>query len=283
MVNTPKVDERPEPPKPLRINAANPSPHPLAELWEYRELLVFLTWRDIAVRYKQTALGVLWALLQPALLMVVFTIVMGRVGGASWPGRPYPLFVLCGLVPWQLFAFALTSSANSVVSNERLVTKVYFPRLIIPLASVLAGVVDFLVAFLLLVVAMVHYGAKPGIELLGLPLLMILAVLAALAVGLGLSALVVEYRDVRHALPFLTQLWLLASPIGYPLALVPSRWQTLAAVNPMTGIVEGFRWALLGQPFPARPLLLAVLFVGAALLAGVLYFGRIERTLADVI
>jgi lipopolysaccharide transport system permease protein len=255
----------------------------LRDLWAYRELLGLLAWRDIAVRYRQTALGILWALLQPLLMMALFTVVLGRLGrGGPSPGQ-YALLAFCGLVPWQLIAYAVTNSANSLVSAERLITKVYFPRLIIPLASVVAGAVDFLVAFALLLVLLGLGGVRPGLHAFGLPLVVLLVLLVALAVAVGLSALVVRYRDVRHTLPFLAQLGLLASPIGYPLSFLPESLRGWAALNPMTGVAEGFRWALLGQPCPATELLVAFLVSATGLLLGLAYFFRVERTLADVV
>ncbi len=256
----------------------------LSELLEQRELLLFLAWRDVQVRYRQTALGVAWALLQPLLSMLAFSVFFGGLARIPSDGLPYPLFAYCGLLPWQLFAFALNSSAASLTANERLVTKVYFPRLVLPLSSVLAGLVDFGIAFLLLLPIMVFYGVRPGPALLALPLLLLLALVTAVAVGLGLGALNVRYRDVRHALPFLTQLWLFLTPIAYPASLVPERWRPLLGLNPMAGVVEGFRWALLGLPQPPGALLLVSAVVALlGLLAALLYFLRVERDFADVI
>jgi len=266
----------------LRISAAS-STVPLAELWEYRELLLFLAWRDVTVRYKQTSLGVLWALLQPALMMLIFTLVMGRLAPGAWHGESYALFVLCGLVPWQLVSYALTSSGNSLVSAERLITKVYFPRLVVPLGSLLAGGVDFAIAFALLLLAMVVKGIRPGPQIVGLPLALLLAFLVALAVAILLAALVVKYRDVRHALSFVAQVWLLASPIGYPTSFLPEPWRELVVLNPMTGVVEAFRWALLGQPCPTVAMLVSFVLAAGGLGIGLAYFRRVERTLADVV
>lgn len=256
----------------------------LREVWAQRELLLFLTWRDVQLRYRQTALGVAWAILQPVLSMLVFSVFFGALARMPSDGLPYPLFAYCGLLPWQLFSFALTSSAGSLTANERLITKVYFPRLILPLSSVLAGVVDFAIAFVLLLPMLLAYGVRPGPALLWLPLFALLALVAAVAVGLGLGALNVRYRDVRHALPFLTQLWLFVTPIAYPSSLVPERFRALMGLNPMAGVVEGFRWALLGAPQP--PLALLVLSATIALLGlvfGLLYFLRVEKSFADVI
>ena len=253
-------------------------------MWDYRELLLFLTWRDVSVRYRQTALGAAWAVLQPVLTMAVFSVFFGRLARMPSDGLPYPIFAFCGLLPWQLFAYALASSAGSLVANERLVTKVYFPRLVVPVASVLAGLVDFAIAFAVLLGLMVYYGVAPTPAIWTLPLFLLLALLAAFAVGLGLSALNVRFRDVRHTLPFLTQFWLFATPIAYPASLVPERWRPLYGLNPMAGVVEGFRWALLGRGEAPGPMLaVSSLVVLLGLWASVLYFLRVERTFADVI
>jgi homopolymeric O-antigen transport system permease protein len=257
---------------------------PLREIWDYRELLVFLAWRDIQVRYKQTALGAAWAILQPVLTMVIFSLVFGNFARIPSDGLPYPLFVYCGLVPWQLFAYALVNSSNSLVANERLITKVYFPRLVVPIGSVLAGVVDFGFCLILLLVMMGYYGVRPGPGALAAPLFAALALLAALAVGIGLSALNVWFRDVRYTLPFLTQLWLFATPIAYPASIVPETWRPWLGLNPMAAVVEGFRWSLLGGPPPSPQLLLVtVLVVLLALAISLWGFLHVERTFADVI
>jgi lipopolysaccharide transport system permease protein len=269
---------------PLRIRAeAGGLAGRLREVWDQRELFLFLAWRDVRVRYKQTALGAAWALLQPLLTMLVFSVFFGRLAGVPSDGLPYPVFAYCGLLPWQLFSFALGSSATSLVANERLVTKVYFPRLILPLAAVLAGLVDFAIAFALLVPLMLWYGVAPGAAVVALPLFVLLAVGAAVAVGLGLCALNVRYRDVRYALPFLTQFWMFATPIAYPASLVPAAYRPWLGLNPMAGVVEGFRFSLLGGPAPGPLLLVSVLVVAAGLVASTLYFLRVERSFADVI
>jgi lipopolysaccharide transport system permease protein len=260
------------------------APLNLRDLWRYRELVFFLTWRDISVRYKQTALGAAWAILQPVFTMLVFSVFFGGLGRIPSDDRPYPLFTFCALLPWQLFAHALTESSNSLVANERLITKVYFPRLIIPLAATLAGLVDFVIAFGVLVVLMAGYGAAPTWAVLTLPLFVIFVLLAALAVGLWLSALNVQYRDVRYTLPFLTQAWLFITPIAYPSSLIPEPWRALYGLNPMAGVVEGFRWALLGLDQPPLGLLAVSAGVVAVLLVGGLYyFRRMERTFADIV
>lgn len=256
----------------------------LREFWAARELVYFLAWRDIKVRYKQTALGAAWALLQPLLTMGIFTVFFGRLAGVPSDGVPYPLFSLAALVPWTFFAYGLGQAANSVVLNQPLVTKVYFPRLAIPVATVLAGVADFLIAFALLLVFMAWYGALPTANALWVLPLSVLTVVTALAVGLWLAALNVLYRDVRHTVPFLTQAWLLATPIAYPSSLLPPEWRAVYGLNPMAGVVEGFRWALLGTPAPDAGMLLVS--AGAALVllfSGVAYFRRMESTFADVI
>ena len=255
-----------------------------AELWQHRELLVFYAVRDIKVRYKQTLLGASWAILQPVMTMVVFTIFFGKLAGVPSDGLPYPVFAFCGLLPWQLFAFALTQSSNSLVQNSHLLTKVYFPRLIIPFASVIAGLVDFAIAFIVLIGIMFYYDIIPGWALFTLPLFVVLALAAALSVGLWLSALNVKYRDVRYTIPFLSQLWLFVTPVAYSSSLVPSKWQAVYAINPMAGVVEGFRWALLGKSAPPGTILIVSVAATAILLAGGLfYFARMEKTFPDII
>lgn len=257
---------------------------PLREVWEYRELLVFLAWRDIQVRYKQTALGAAWAILQPVLTMVIFSLVFGNFARIPSDGLPYSLFVYCGLVPWQLFAYALVNSSNSLVANERLITKVYFPRLVVPIGSVLAGLVDFAFCLILLFLMMAYYGIRPGPAVLAAPLFALLALMAALAIGIGLSALNVWFRDVRYTLPFLTQLWLFATPIAYPASIVPEVWRPWLGLNPMAAVVEGFRWSLLGAPAPSPQLIaVTILVVLLALAISLWSFMHVERTFADVI
>lgn len=256
----------------------------LSELWEYRELLYFLTWRDIKVRYKQTAIGAAWAVIQPFFAMVVFSIFFGQLAKIPSDGIPYPIFTYCALLPWQLFAHALNESSNSLVANQGLITKVYFPRLVIPIAPVLAGLVDFCIAFLVLIGMMLYYGIMPTFAVLTIPLFLILAVATALSVGLWLSALNVEYRDVRYTIPFLTQFWLFATPVAYPSSLVPDSWRALYGLNPMAGVVEGFRWALLGKAEgPGALLTVSVLVVIVLFIGGLYYFQRMEKTFADVV
>ena len=271
--------------KPLVIRAERPwRDLGLAELWEYRELLYFLTWRDVKVKYKQTHLGVAWAVLQPTLSMLVFSVVFGRVAGLPSHGVPYPLFTYAALLPWQLFANALTQSSNSLVNNQALLTKVYFPRVLIPAATVLGGVIDFVVALSLLLAMMLYYGVYPSLRMLTLPLFALLAVGAALSVGIWLAALNVRYRDVRYTVPFLTQFWLFASPVAYSSAVVPERYRALYALNPMAAVVDGFRWALLGvESLEIVPLLGGALVTALMLAGGLVFFRRTEATFADVI
>lgn len=254
------------------------------ELWHYRELFSFLVIRDIKVRYKQTLLGVAWAVLQPVMTMVVFSIFFGRLAGVPSDGVPYPVFSFCALLPWQLFAYALTQSSNSLVQDAQMLSKVYFPRLIIPFASVVAGLMDFVIAFVVLIGIMCFYGIVPGWAVLTLPLFVLLALASALSVGLWLSALNVKYRDIRYTLPFLAQFWLFVTPVAYASSLVPPKWQAVYALNPMVGVVEGFRWALLGKSAPPW----TVVFVSVAattvmLTGGLFYFRRMEKTFADIV
>jgi len=256
----------------------------LRDLWEYRELLYFLTWRDIKVRYKQTALGAAWAIIQPFFTMVVFSLFFGRLAGVPSEGVPYPIFAYCALLPWNYFAGALDRAGNSLVGSANLITKVYFPRLVVPLSAVIAGLLDFAIAFVVLIGMMLFYGIAPTWAVMTLPFFLLLALLTAFGVGLWLSALNVQYRDVRYALPFLIQFWLFASPIAYPASLVPERWRALYGLNPMAGVVEGFRWALLGRATLSGPLLAVSVVVVCVLLAsGLFYFQKMEETFADVV
>ena len=255
----------------------------LRDLWEYRELLYFLTWRDIKVRYTQTVLGATWAVLQPLFTMVVFSVFFGTLAKVPSDGIPYPIFAYSALLPWQLFAQAMTRSGNSLVANQHLITKVYFPRLIIPISAVLAGLVDFAIAFVVLLGMMFYYGIVPTAAALTLPLFLLLAMATAMAVGLWLSALNVQYRDVGYTIPFLTQSWLFATPIAYSSSLVPEQWRALYGLNPMAGVVEGFRWALLGKAPPGPLLVVSVTVVTLLLIGGVYYFRRMESIFADVV
>jgi len=259
-------------------------PLQIGEIWAYRELLYFLIWREVKVRYKQTALGAAWAILQPVTTMIVFTIFFGRLAGIPSDGVPYPVFAFCALLPWQLFAFALSESSNSVVANQRLITKVYFPRLIVPIAAVAVGLVDFAISLVVLALMLAYYGIHPGLAALTLPLWTLLAVVTALGMGLWLSALNVRYRDVRYTLPFVSQLWLFVTPVAYPASIVPEMWRPLYALNPMVGVVEGFRWALVsGNGAPGAAVGVSTMVVATIFVSGLFYFRRVERTFADVI
>jgi len=259
-------------------------PLELSELWQYRELLYFLVWRDIKVRYKQTALGAAWAVMQPLFMMVVFSLFFGRLAKVPSDGIPYPVFTFCALIPWQLFANALTESSNSLIGNQNLITKVYFARLVIPIAAVLSGLLDFLIAFTILLGMMLYYGIVPGWPIVALPAFILLAILTALAVGLWLSALNVQFRDVRYTMNFLVQFWLFATPVAYPSSIVPEQWRALYGINPMVGVVEGFRWALLGKSQPPGAMLwVSVLVVSALLVGGLYYFRRMEQEFADIV
>jgi lipopolysaccharide transport system permease protein len=256
----------------------------LHDVWEYRELLFFLIWRDVKVRYTQTALGVAWAVIQPFFTMVVFSLFFGKLGRIPSDGIPYPIFSYAALVPWTFFAHGLTQSSNSLVTGGQLIKKVYFPRLIIPLAAVLSGGVDFILAFLVLLGMMFYYGMVPTMNVVWLPAFMLLGVTASLGVGLWLSALNVQYRDVRHAVPFIVQFWLFATPIAYPSTLLAEPWRTIYGLNPMVGVVEGFRWALLGTDTrPGAIILVSCLMTIIILVGGAFFFRRMEKTFADVV
>jgi lipopolysaccharide transport system permease protein len=256
----------------------------LAELWEYRELLYFLIWRDIKVRYKQTALGVAWAIIQPLFTMLIFFFSFGKLARIPSDGLPYPLFCYAALVPWSFFSNGLTQSSNSLVGSANLITKVYFPRLTIPLATVFSGIVDFALAFALLIVMMFWFGVSLSIKILFLPLFVVLAFVASLGVGLWLSALNVEFRDVRYVVPFIAQFWLLATPIAYPSSLLPDHWRTIYGLNPMAGVVEGFRWALLGtNTSPGKMLIVSSLASLIIMIGGAFYFRRMEKSFADIV
>ena len=257
---------------------------PLGELWNYRELLYFFVWRDIKIRYKQTAIGAAWAVLQPFLTMLIFSLFFGRLAHIPSEGLPYPIFYYSALLPWMYFAGALVNATNTIVENQRLITKVYFPRLALPLSAVLSGLVDFGVSFLMFIVMMIYYRIQPSLALFWLPLFLLLAMLTALGVGLWLSALNAIYRDVRYVLPFLVQFWLFASPVAYPSSLVPVKWRWLYGLNPMAGVIEGFRWSLAGNGKPPSGLIfVSTGVVLVVLLSGVVYFQKMETTVADVV
>ncbi len=255
----------------------------LRELWNHRELLYFLTWRDFKVRYKQTILGVSWAILQPVFTMVVFTILFGRLAKISSDGLPYPIFNFTALVPWTFFAYALSHASNSLVSSANILTKVYFPRLAMPLASVFSGMVDMGLAFTVLLAMMVYYGIMPTANIIWLPLFLILALVAAVGVALWLSAMNVLFRDVRYVIPFLTQMWFFITPIAYSSTMLDEPWRTLYGINPMAGVVEGFRWALLGSPASPGLILASCISAPILLVTGALYFSRMEKVFADVV
>ncbi|OGO42536.1 MAG: phosphate ABC transporter permease [Chloroflexi bacterium RBG_16_58_14] len=264
----------------------------LIDLWRYRELIYFLIWRDVKVRYKQTALGASWAIIQPFVTMVVFTILFGNLAKMPSDGIPYPLFSYTGLLPWGLFTKALSDAGRSMITNRSMITKVYFPRLAIPIASVLSGLVDFALAFVVLIGMILFYNNNPNLEyqvvltpaILTLPLFLLLALITSLGVGLWLSALNVQYRDINYIIPFLTQFWLFITPIAYPASMIPEKWQLLYALNPMAGVVEGFRWALLGVDTAPGPMIAVSASIAVTLMiSGLYYFRRMERTFADEI
>jgi lipopolysaccharide transport system permease protein len=256
----------------------------LRELWRYRELLYFLVWRDVKVRYKQTALGAAWAILQPFATMVVFSLFFGRLAGIPSDGVPYPAFAYAALVPWTFFANGLTLATQSLVQGQNLLRKVYFPRLAVPTAAVLSGLVDFALAFTVLLGMLLFYGIAPGPRIVWVLPMLLLALATSLGVGLWLSALNVRFRDVGYVLPFLVQFWLFATPVAYPSSLLEEPWRTLYGINPMVGVVEGFRWALLGtNTAPGGALLVSAVASAALLVSGGFYFRRMERTFADVV
>jgi len=253
------------------------------ELWEYRELLYFFTWRDVKLRYKQTGLGIAWAVIQPLLMMVIFSVFFGGLAKIPSDGIPYPLFTLAALLPWTLFAEGMTRSTISMVSNANIMTKVYFPRLIMPVASIMSPLVDFCVAFGILILMMIYYGFVPTFNVIFLPLLIIFAMMTSLAIGLWLSALNVKYRDFQYTVPFLIQIWLFASPVVYPASMVPEQWRFIYALNPMSGVIEGFRWALLGTNPPSTMIFISLGVVIVLLVSGVFYFRRMEQYFADIV
>lgn len=256
----------------------------LGELWEYRELLYFFVWRDIKVRYKQTVMGASWAIFQPFFTMVIFSLFFGKLAKVPSDGLPYPIFSYAALVPWTFFANSLSQASNSLVNNARMLKKIYFPRLTMPLASVLAGVVDFILAFVVLLGMMLFYGLVPDGKVVWLPLFLFIALVTSLGVGTWLSAMNVQFRDVRYIVPFLTQAWLFITPIAYPSSLLSEPWRTLYGVNPMAGVVEGFRWALLGTDTAPGPMIgVSGLVAVVMLVSGIFYFRRMEKTFADVI
>lgn len=256
----------------------------LREVWAYRELLMLLAWRDVSVRYKQSAVGIGWAVIQPLMMMVIFTIVFGKFAKLPSEGIPYPIFTYCALLPWNYFARSLTDSSNSLVGSAHLITKVYFPRLILPLSKVFAGLVDFAIAFMILLGMMIWYRITPTAGLLLLPVFILIAMITSLGVGLWLTAINVKYRDVVFVVPFLAQFWMYASPVAYSITIVPEKWQWIYGLNPMVGVIEGFRWALLGKSSPnATVMLVSVGIILLLLVSGLFYFKRMEKTFADII
>lgn len=255
----------------------------LREVWAHRELLYFFTWRDLKVRYKQTVFGALWAVMQPVLLMLVFSASLGRLPNIGPAGIPYPLFAMAGLVPWTLFASSLAGASNSLVSGEAIITKVYFPRLLLPFSSVGSFLLDFVISLGALAVVMLYFGAVPSLPIVWLPVLTLMALVTALGVGTFLAAVNVRYRDVKYVVPFLVQVWMFASPVVYTSTLIPTEWHVLYALNPMSGVLEGFRWALTGGPRPDDLIFISAAASLLVLLGSLIYFRRVERTFADVI
>ena len=258
-------------------------PVDLHELWEFRELITAFTWRDIKLRYKQTGLGIAWAVLQPLLTMVIFTVFFGGLAKIPSEGVPYPLFVLSALLPWTLFAEGLTRSTTSMVTNASIMTKVYFPRLVMPLSSIISPLVDFAVSFVVLLAMMVYFGFMPKVTILALPLFLALALATSLGVGLWLSALNVKYRDFQYTVPFIIQIWMFASPVVYAASLVPEPLRVWYGLNPMAGVIEGFRWALLGTGAPGGMVLVSAAMVVVLLVSGMFYFRRMEQYYADIV
>jgi homopolymeric O-antigen transport system permease protein len=262
--------------------ASNQAALGLNELWEYRELLYFLVWRDVKVRYKQTAIGAAWAVVQPLLTMAIFTLVFDKFANMPSNGLPYPIFSFAALLPWTYFSRSLNQSVLSVVNNSHLITKVYFPRLLLPMAAILSGIIDFAISFMFLLAMMIWYGITPGRGVLALPAFLLLTIATALSVSLWLAVINVRYRDVGQAIPFIVQLWTFLSPVAYPVSVVPEKWRLLYELNPMAGVIEGFRWALTGsQEPPLFPIVLAAITVTVLLYTGILFFKRMEHTFAD--
>jgi lipopolysaccharide transport system permease protein len=254
----------------------------LAELWNYRELLYFFVWRDVKIRYKQTAIGILWVVLQPLLTMLVFTLFFGKLARMPSGGLPYPVFYFAAVVPWMYFSIALVTATNVVVEHQRMITKVFFPRLILPFSAVLSGLVDFGIGFVVLIIFTLSYGIRPSATTLLLPLFLALAVLTALGVGLWLSALNALYRDVKYLIPFVVQFWMLASPVAYPSSMVPQRYRWIYGLNPMAGVIEGFRWALTGKgQAPGSVMVASAVMVCLVVFSGLVFFNRMEGTIAD--
>jgi lipopolysaccharide transport system permease protein len=285
--STPSSNESPQVDTPVPTIVIRPPkkwvPINFSELRQYHELLYFFVWRDVKIRYKQTALGFLWAIIQPLFLMVIFTLFFGGLAKVPSDGIPYPLFSFAALIPWTLFSEGLIRSTTSMVTNAGIITKVYFPRLIMPIAGILSPLVDFAIAFVILILMMAYFGFIPTIAIILLPLFILLAIMTSLAVGLWLSALNVKYRDFQYTIPFLIQIWLFASPVVYPSSLLPVQFRILYGLNPMAGVIEGFRWALLGTNPPEAMILVSIGVVILLLVGGLFYFKRMEQSFADVI
>ena len=255
----------------------------LGELWSHRELLFFFVWRDLKVRYRQTVFGALWAVMQPVLLMLVFTVSVGRLPGVGPAGVPYPLFAFAGLVPWTLFGSSLSAASNSLVNAENIITKVYFPRLLVPISACGSFIVDFCVSMVVLLMMMLYFGVTPTLAVVWLPVFTLLTIVTALGVGIWLAAINVRYRDVKYVTSFMIQAWMFASPVIYTSALIPKEWLWLYSLNPMTGVLEGFRWALIGGPMPGQTILVSATASFLVLATSLVYFKRTEQTFADVI
>ena len=268
----------------LRIVPLQPLPSlGMREIWTYRELLYFLAWRDLKVRYHQTILGILWAVIKPCSMMIVFSVFFGWLGRIPSDGLPYPMFVFAALLPWQLFAHTLSATSHSLVANQHLITKVYFPRLIIPISSMGIGLIDFGIALLVLFVMLLYYHIPIIPQILALPAFMMLGITSALGVGLWASALNIRHRDVGHAIPFVTQLWFFVTPVAYPSSLIPESWRAWYGINPMASVVEGFRWALFGSGGDiVEMFILSLLISSTLLMSGLYFFRRTEQTFADV-
>jgi len=268
----------------LIIEAGRTEKQYFKDLWRYRELFIFLAWRDILVRYKQTVIGVLWAVLRPFLTMIVFTIVFGKLAKMPSDGAPYPIMVFAGMLPWQFFSSSVSESSNSLVSNSNMISKVYFPRLIVPTSSVIVCFVDFLISFSILVLLMIYYGFAPDINMLTLPLFIMIAFLASMGIGMWMSALTVKYRDFRYVVPFVVQFGLYVSPVGFSSSVIPQQWRLLYSLNPMVGVIDGFRWAIIGSSNVNLPgFTLSMVVVAVVFVTGLRYFRKTEKTFADVI
>ncbi len=269
----------------LVIEAGHTEKHYWKDIWRYRELFYFLSWRDIMVRYKQTTIGILWALLRPLLTMIVFTFVFGKMAKLPSGNTPYPIMVFAALLPWQFFSTAFSDASNSLIGNANMISKVYFPRIVIPTSAVIVSFVDFLISFIILIVLMIIYGFAPAWHILTLPLFIIIAFAAAMGSGLWVASLNVKYRDFRYIVPFIVQLGLYISPVGFNSTVIPEKWRLLYSVNPMVGVIDGFRWAILGQNsviyWPGFGL--SLLLIAILLVTGIIYFRSTERTFADII